>query len=35
MQQRTQDASHVRIVVAYQKSQLVEIDPKHGASLSG
>jgi hypothetical protein len=30
MQQRAQDAPHVRIVVANQKSQLVEVDAIHG-----
>src|SRR5882757_1473167 len=30
MQQRPQDAAHVRIVVANQKSQLVEVDAIHG-----
>src|SRR5450432_398710 len=30
MQQRPQDATHMRIVVADEKSQLVEIDAKHG-----
>ena len=33
MQQRPQDAAHVRIVVADEKSQLVEVDAKHGAAL--
>jgi hypothetical protein len=32
MQQRPQDAAHMRIVVANEKSQLVEIDAKHGAA---
>ncbi|MGY4416740.1 hypothetical protein ACVWW4_008476 [Bradyrhizobium sp. LB7.1] len=31
MQQRPQDAAHVRIVVADEETQLVEIDAKHGA----
>jgi hypothetical protein len=30
MQQRPQNAAHMRIVVADEKSQLVEIDAKHG-----
>ena len=30
MQQRPQDAAHMRIVVANQKSQLVEVDAIHG-----
>jgi hypothetical protein len=34
VQQRSQDAAHVRIVVAHQKSQLVEIDAEHGPALS-
>jgi hypothetical protein len=33
MQQRPQNAAHMRVVVADEKSQLVEIDPKHGAAL--
>jgi hypothetical protein len=33
MQQRAQYAAHMRIVVANEKSQLVEIDAKHGAAL--
>jgi hypothetical protein len=35
VQQRPQDAAHVRIVVAHQKSQLVEIDAEHGPALRG
>jgi hypothetical protein len=31
MQQRPQDAAHVRIVVADEETQLVEIDAEHGA----
>jgi hypothetical protein len=34
MQQRAQNAAHVRIVVANQKSQLVEVDAIHGVALS-
>jgi hypothetical protein len=34
MQQRPQNAAHMRIVVAHKKSQLVEIDAKHGPALS-
>ena len=34
VQQRAQDAPHMRIVVAHEKSQLVEIDAEHGAALS-
>ena len=34
MQQRPQDAAHVRIVVADEKTQLVEVDAKHGAALA-
>jgi len=30
VQQRAQDAAHMRIVVAHEKSQLVEIDAEHG-----
>jgi hypothetical protein len=30
MQQRAQDAPHMRVVVAQQKPQFVEIDAKHG-----
>jgi hypothetical protein len=30
MQQRPQNAAHMRIVVADKKSQLVEIDAEHG-----
>jgi hypothetical protein len=33
MQERPQNAAHVRIVVADKKSQLVEIDTKHGRAL--
>ena len=33
MQQRAQNAAHMRIVVAHEKSQLVEIDAKHGQAL--
>src|SRR6266699_6149303 len=33
MQERPQDAAHMRIVVADEKSQLVEIDAKHGPAL--
>jgi hypothetical protein len=33
MQQRPQDAAHVRIVVADEKSKFVEVDAKHGAAL--
>jgi hypothetical protein len=35
MQQRPQNAAHMRIVVAHKKSQLVEIDAKHGLVLRG
>ena len=35
MQQRPQYAAHMRIVVAHQKSQLVEIDAEHGPALNG
>jgi hypothetical protein len=35
MQQRSQDAAHMRIVVANEKPQLVEIDAKHGLALGG
>ena len=35
MQQRSQDAAHMRIVVANEKSQLVEVDAKHGLALGG
>ncbi|WP_431206656.1 hypothetical protein ACQ86E_01075 [Bradyrhizobium betae] len=31
MQQRPQDAAHVRIVVADEEAQLVEIDAEHDA----
>ncbi|MGY4503816.1 hypothetical protein ACVWYH_007773 [Bradyrhizobium sp. GM24.11] len=31
MQQRPQDAAHVRIVVADKEAQLVEIDAEHDA----
>jgi hypothetical protein len=31
MQQRPQDAAHVRIIVADEEAQLVEIDAEHGA----
>src|SRR6202171_4201103 len=34
MQQRPQNAAHMRIVVAHKKPQLVEIDAKHGRALS-
>jgi hypothetical protein len=33
VQQRAQDAAHVRIVVANEESQLVEVDAEHGAAL--
>jgi hypothetical protein len=33
MQQRPQNATHMRIVVAYKKSQFVEVDAKHGDAL--
>src|ERR1700730_1417711 len=33
MQQRSQNAPHMRIVVTDEKSQLVEIDAKHGRAL--
>ncbi len=35
MQQRPQNAAHMRIVVAHKESQLVEIDAKHGPALRG
>jgi hypothetical protein len=35
MQQRPQNAPHMRIVVADKKPQLVEIDAKHGRALKG
>ena len=35
MQQRAQDAAHVRIVVDDEKTQAVEIDASHGAPASG
>src|SRR6267154_1746992 len=35
MQQRPQDAAHMRIVVANQKSQLVEVDAIHGPGPGG
>src|SRR5258707_15316250 len=35
MQQRPQDAAHMRVVVANQKSQLVEVDAIHGPALKG
>jgi hypothetical protein len=35
MQQRPQDAAHVRIVVADEKAQLVEVDAKHDAQAKG
>src|ERR1700754_4660830 len=34
VQQRAQDATHMRIVVAHQESQLVEVDAEHGTALS-
>src|SRR3954452_508706 len=33
MQQRPQDAAHMRVVVANQKPQLVEVDAIHGPAL--
>jgi hypothetical protein len=30
MQQRAQDAAHVRVVVANQEAQLVEVNAEHG-----
>jgi hypothetical protein len=35
MQQRPQNAAHMRIVVAHKEPQLVEIDAKHGRALAG
>jgi hypothetical protein len=35
MQQRPQNAPHMRMIVAQEKSQLVEIDAKHGPALKG
>jgi hypothetical protein len=35
MQQRAQDASHMRIVVDDQKAQAVEIDADHAGSGGG
>jgi len=33
MQQRAQDAPHMRVVVADEETQLVEVDAKHGNAL--
>ena len=33
MQQRPQNPTHMRIIVAYEKSKLVEIDAEHGDAL--
>jgi hypothetical protein len=33
MQERPQDAAHVRVVVANEESELVEIDTKHAGAL--
>src|SRR6478735_11089804 len=35
MQERPQDAAHMRIVVADEESELVEIDAEHGPTLRG
>jgi hypothetical protein len=35
MQQRAQDAAHVRVVIDNQKSQPVEINANHGRNSSG